>query len=80
MKSSVSNMWSSKMPEGLDLQISHHPVTLKSVVNLIIAMERLQSSKSASLLSTEFSDENLISLMLDNIVEGNFTENTVNYY
>lgn len=71
MKSNMSNMWSSKMPKGLDLEISNHPVTLKSVVNLIIAMERLKSSASESLLSTDFSDENLINIMLDNIVEGN---------
>lgn len=69
-KSSVSNMWSSKMPKGLDLEISHHPVTLKSVVNLIIAMERLKSNTSDSLLSTDFSDDSLINIMLDNIVEG----------
>lgn len=80
MKSNVSSMWSSKMPEGLDLQISNHPVTLKSVVNLIIAMERLKSSTSESLLSTDFSDDNLINIMLDNIVEGNCTEKTVMFF
>lgn len=58
------------MPKGLDLEISHHPVTLKSVVNLIIAMERLKSNTSDSLLSTDFSDDSLINIMLDNIVEG----------
>lgn len=80
MKSNVSSMWSSKMPEGLDLQISNHPVTLKSVVNLIIAMERLKSSTSESPLSTDFSDENLINIMLDNIVEGNCTKKTVMFF
>lgn len=76
MKSNVSKMWSSKMPEGLDLEISHHPVTMKSIVNLIIAMERLKGGRSELLLSTEFRDENLLSIMLESIVEGNRTDKT----
>uniref|UniRef100_UPI0037E7647F interleukin-1 beta-like n=1 Tax=Semicossyphus pulcher TaxID=241346 RepID=UPI0037E7647F len=61
--------WSTKMPEGMDLEISQHPLTLRRVVNLIIATERLKSSASESLMSTEFRDENLLSIMLENIVE-----------
>lgn len=76
MKSNVSKMWSSKMPEGMDLEISHHPLTMKSMVNLIIAMERLKGGRSELLLSTEFRDENLLSIMLESIVEGNRTDET----
>uniref|UniRef100_A0A3Q3WTJ7 Interleukin-1 n=1 Tax=Mola mola TaxID=94237 RepID=A0A3Q3WTJ7_MOLML len=68
MTSNKSETWSSKMPEGLDLEISQHPLKMKSVVNLIIALERLGSS-STEPLSTEFRDENLINMMLENIVE-----------
>lgn len=77
MKSNMSEMWRSKMPKGLDLEVSHHPLTMKSVVNLIIAAERLKGSRSELLLSTEFRDENLLSIMLDSIVEGNGTDKTL---
>lgn len=73
MKSNDSKMLKSKMPEGLDLEISHHPLTMKSVVNLIIALDRMKgssSSSSESLLSTEFRDENLLNIMMDSVVEG----------
>lgn len=75
MKSNSHKMLKSKMPEGLDLEISHHPLTMKKVVNLIIALDRLKgSSRGGScfepLLSTEFRDENLLSIMMDTVVEG----------
>lgn len=76
LKCNVSEMWRTKMPNGLDLEVSHHPLTMKSVVNLIIAAERLKGSRSELLLSTEFRDENLFSIMLDSIVEGNGTDKT----
>lgn len=64
-------MWTKKMPEGLDLEISHHPRTMKHVVNLIIAMERLKAGRPESIISTDFRDENLLNIMLESIVEGN---------
>ena len=64
------------MPKGLDLEISHHPLTMKRVANLIIAMERIKATTSESVLSTEFRDENLLSILLDSIVEGNCTDDT----
>lgn len=74
MTSNNSKMLKSKMPEGLGLEISHHPLTMKSVVNLIIALDRLKGSSSSSssetLLSTEFRDENLLNIMMDTVVEG----------
>lgn len=65
------------MPKGLDLEISHHPLTMRRVVNLVIAMERLKASTSESVLSTEFRDENLLNIMLDSFVEGNHTDDTL---
>lgn len=73
MKSNMSGTWSPKMPEGLDLEFTHHPLTMRRVVNLIIAMERLKGSRSESVLSTEFRDEHLLNIMLESIVEGNHT-------
>ncbi|XP_061585866.1 interleukin-1 beta-like [Cololabis saira] len=69
MTCDMSGMWGKGMPEGLDLEISHHPLTMKSVVNLIIASERLKAGKTESIISTDFSDENLLSIMLESIVE-----------
>lgn len=77
MKCNMSEMWRSKMPSGMDLEISHHPIMkMKHVVNIIIAMERFKSSATESLLGTEFRDENLLNIMLDNIVEGKHTDRT----
>lgn len=75
MKPNNSKMLKAEMPEGLNLDISHHPLTMKSVVNLIIALDRLKgssssSSSSESLLSTEVNDENLLNIMIDTVVEG----------
>ncbi|XP_034398416.1 interleukin-1 beta-like [Cyclopterus lumpus] len=67
MKCNVSDTWSPKMPEGLDFEVSHHPLTMKQVVNLIVAMERFKGSES--LTSTEFRDEDLLSMMLDSFME-----------
>lgn len=77
MKCNVSEMWSPKMPQGLDFEISHHPLTMRHVVNLIIAMERFKGSSSESVLSTEFRDEHLLDMMLDSVVEGNHTDETL---
>lgn len=59
-------IWSPKMPQGLDLEISRHPLTMRQVVNLVIAMERFKTSLS------DFRDENLLSVMLESIMEERF--------
>ncbi|XP_072243457.1 interleukin-1 beta-like [Leuresthes tenuis] len=69
MTCNTSEMWGRKMPEGLDLEISQCPLTMRSVANLIIAMERLKGGKTEEVLSTDFRDENLLNIMLDSIVE-----------
>lgn len=61
-----------KMAEGVDMEISHQPPKMRNVVNLIIAMERLKANISETLLSTEFRDEQLLSFMLESVVEGDF--------
>ncbi|XP_033974622.1 interleukin-1 beta-like [Trematomus bernacchii] len=67
MKCNMSQMWSSDVQSGLDFEITHHPLTMRKVVNLIIAMERMKGSEST--LSTEFRDENLLNFIMDSIVE-----------
>ncbi|KAI3372550.1 hypothetical protein L3Q82_023034 [Scortum barcoo] len=68
-KCNMSEMWRPKMPEGLDLEIIHHPLTMKQVVNLIVALGRLKGNKQELVLSTEFRDEQLLDIMLESIVE-----------
>nr|ATL37891.1 IL-1beta [Verasper variegatus] len=69
MQCNVSQMWSPKMPQGLDLEISHHPMTMRRVVNLIIAVERLKDSGSEAVMSTSFRDDSLLNIMMESIVE-----------
>lgn len=64
------NKWSLKMSEGLDMEIIHHPPKMRSVVNLIIAMERLKAGMF------EFRDEELLSFMRESIIEGKLNERT----
>ncbi|XP_059192896.1 interleukin-1 beta-like [Centropristis striata] len=70
MTCNVSEMWSPKMPHGLDFEITEHPLTMRRVVNLIIAMERFKGSNaSETTQGTEFRDENLLNIILENLVE-----------
>lgn len=65
------------MPNGFDLEIIHHPMTLKRVANIIVCLERLKNRSSESVLSTEFRDENLLNIIFESIVEGNDTHHTL---
>lgn len=60
--------WSLKMSKNLDMEIIHHPPKMRSVVNLIIAMERMKTGMF------ECRDEDLLSLMLESLVEGEHVE------
>lgn len=57
-----ANKWS--LSKGLDMEIVHHVPKMRSVVNLVIAMERLKAGVM------ELHDGELLSLMLENTVEG----------
>lgn len=52
------------MSKNLDMEIVHHPPKMRSVVNLIIALERMKAD------AFECRDEDLLSFMLESIVEG----------
>ncbi|KAM4578353.1 interleukin-1 beta-like [Fundulus diaphanus] len=68
----MSQMWTKKMPKGVDLEISHQLPSMRCVANLIIAMERLKAGMSEKVLSTDFSDETLLNIMLESVVEERF--------
>ena len=61
------------MPQGLDLEISHHPLTMRRVVNLVVTMERLKASKSEFSCGTEFRDEDLLNMIVESAIEGKQT-------
>ncbi|XP_026198056.1 interleukin-1 beta [Anabas testudineus] len=69
MTCNMPKRWNPKMPKGLDLEFTHHPISMRRVVNIIIALERLKARSSESVLGTEFRDENLLNLIFENIVE-----------
>uniref|UniRef100_A0A665UTX7 Interleukin-1 n=1 Tax=Echeneis naucrates TaxID=173247 RepID=A0A665UTX7_ECHNA len=60
------------MPEGMALDISHHPLTMKHVANLIIATERMKAGTPESLLSAKDRDVKLFHIMRESVVEGDY--------
>ncbi|CAL8328402.1 unnamed protein product [Arctogadus glacialis] len=64
-----SEHWSDRMPQGMDLEITNHPLTMKQVVNLVIAIDRLKGSQSEKVQSSEFRDEDLLNLLLENALD-----------
>ncbi|CAL9708064.1 unnamed protein product [Knipowitschia caucasica] len=62
----------SHLPSPVTLEISHHPLTMRRMVNLVIAMERIKSSVAQSFLSPDFRDQDFLSIMLESLVEERF--------
>ncbi|KAJ0019731.1 hypothetical protein NQD34_007300 [Periophthalmus magnuspinnatus] len=60
------------LPCPVNLEISHHPLSMRRVVNVVIAMERIKNSVAQSLLSPDFRDENLLSNLLESMIEERF--------
>ncbi|KAM9823366.1 interleukin-1 beta [Syngnathus typhle] len=57
------------LPPGLGLEVSHHPLTMRQVVNLVVAVERLKGSRTETALKRNCSGGNLFSIMMDDLVE-----------
>nr|UOV22685.1 interleukin 1beta [Oostethus manadensis] len=55
-----------RMPAGLGLEISSHPLTMKRLVNLVVAVERLKGKCGSPALATE---KTLFSIMMGDVVE-----------
>ena len=53
----------------IDLKVSEQPQNVRNVVNLVIALHRMM--KTQKVQSTEFTDDELCNIFLENLVEGN---------
>lgn len=60
------------MNKGIKLELSPHPHSMRRVVNIIIAVERLKHIKEMS--SGKFCEDALLSLFLENVIEGTFSK------
>ncbi|XP_063067181.1 interleukin-1 beta [Engraulis encrasicolus] len=56
-----------ELHSGIHLEVSEEPHSLRQVVNLVIALQRMKTKQQAQ--STEFTDDELCSILLDNLVE-----------
>ncbi|KAG7480816.1 hypothetical protein MATL_G00060220 [Megalops atlanticus] len=55
-------------PNGeLQSEVAQHPQSMRHVANLIIALQRMKNSHTA--IGTEFSDHELLNILMDNVVE-----------
>lgn len=48
----------------IDLEVSEHPHSMRQVVNLIIALNRMKAQ------STEFTEDELYNILFENLEEG----------
>lgn len=55
------------MPQGMGLEITHHPLTMKHVVNLVI--DCLKHNESQNFLSSEFRDSDLLNFLIESAVD-----------
>ncbi|XP_019721478.1 interleukin-1 beta [Hippocampus comes] len=57
------------MPAGLSLEVSRHPLSMKRVVNLVVAIERLKGSRAEVALRSKISAQRFLDIMTDDFVE-----------
>ncbi|XP_077418373.1 interleukin-1 beta [Vanacampus margaritifer] len=57
------------LPAGLCLEVSRHPLTMRQVVNLVVAIERLKGSRKEMALGGQCSGENFLNIMMDDVIE-----------
>ncbi|KAI1900936.1 hypothetical protein AGOR_G00054960 [Albula goreensis] len=53
--------------EGLQLEVTQHPHSLRQVANLIVMLQRMKHNHTP--VGTEFSDDDLLNIMLENVLE-----------
>ncbi|KAJ8286150.1 hypothetical protein GJAV_G00035090 [Gymnothorax javanicus] len=58
----------------MHLEVSQHPHSLRSVANLVVALQRMKHSYSPR--GTEFSDDDLLNIMLEEVFEEHVTRVT----
>ncbi|XP_051923485.1 interleukin-1 beta [Hippocampus zosterae] len=57
------------MPAGLSLEVSRHPLSMKRVVNLVVAVERLKGGRAEVALRGKIGARRLLDIMTDDFVE-----------
>nr|XP_061811382.1 interleukin-1 beta [Nerophis lumbriciformis] len=60
---------SPELPAGLCLEFSYHPESMRQLVNLVVAMERLKGSRIETALETKIAAEGFLNIMIDDLVE-----------
>ncbi|XP_010867214.2 interleukin-1 beta isoform X2 [Esox lucius] len=60
--------WSPRISEGIHLEVTKHPFTMRRMANLIIATERFKGSQKCS-IGTEFRDQDLLNVLLEALDE-----------
>ncbi|XP_060765200.1 interleukin-1 beta-like [Neoarius graeffei] len=59
--------------EGLRIEVTKEPLSMRSVANVIIALQRLKHTQSVQ--STEFTDQELFNIFMENVIEESMTIN-----
>lgn len=68
MDSGVSQSSRCDLHEGLRIEVTKEPLSMRSVANVIIALQRLKHTQSVQ--STEFTDQELFNIFMENVIEG----------
>ncbi|XP_073333722.1 interleukin-1 beta [Pagrus major] len=66
-----------RLEDGLDLVVSHNPMTMQCVVTLMLAVNRLK--KSLPRCGKGLSDDELCCVIMDSLVEDTIVKTTVNF-
>lgn len=68
MDSGVSQSGRCDLHEGLRIEVTKEPLSMRQVANVVIALQRLKLTQNIQ--STEFTDQELFNVFIDNVIEG----------
>lgn len=66
--SGVSQSGRCDLHKGLRIEVTTEPLSMRRIANVIIALQRLKPSQSFQ--STEFTDQELFNIFMENVIEG----------
>lgn len=70
MDSDVSQSGRCDLHKGIRIEVTKEPRSMRSVANIVIALQRLKHTQRVQ--STEFTDQDLFNIFLENVIEGVF--------